>query len=118
VELGVRYFNLNYISCNLMALRRLAAGGLGIALGLTAPTVAFADKSENVDSKAMQRLFDPEALERGATALKEINKSPFAKQVLVERTGVGDGKSEGLTISICGGQGRTTRIANQIRHAS
>lgn len=30
-------------------------------------------------------LFDPEALERGAKALKEINASPFAKKVLYAR---------------------------------
>lgn len=64
------------------ALRRLAAhkhaivGGLGLGLGLIAPT-ALADKKE----ESGRPLFDPEALERGAKALREINKSPYAKQV-------------------------------------
>jgi ATPase family AAA domain-containing protein 3A/B len=63
-------------------LARLAAGGVGLALGVVAPSLALADGApKEVDAKSMQRLFDPEALERGAAALKEINKSPHAKNV-------------------------------------
>ncbi|KAF6259265.1 hypothetical protein COO60DRAFT_1514012 [Scenedesmus sp. NREL 46B-D3] len=50
-----------------------AAVGTAAAAGL-AP-VALADKKDD-------NFFDPEALERGAKALREINKSPFAKQAL------------------------------------
>lgn len=66
-----------------MALRRLAAhkhalaGLAGLGLGVVAPSVAFAEKKDD----AGRPLFDPEALERGAAALREINKSPYAKQV-------------------------------------
>ncbi len=60
---------------------RVLAGVVGLAAGVAAPTLAitaFADK-EGKDN--VQRMFDPEALERGAAALKEINKSPYAKNV-------------------------------------
>jgi hypothetical protein len=50
----------------------VAAAGTAAAAGL-AP-VALADKKDD-------NFFDPEALERGAKALREINKSPYAKQV-------------------------------------
>ncbi|KAL6767968.1 hypothetical protein ACKKBF_B37290 [Auxenochlorella protothecoides x Auxenochlorella symbiontica] len=46
-------------------------GGLAVASGLG--TVAYCEP----DSK----YFDPEALERGAKALREINQSPYAKKV-------------------------------------
>lgn len=66
-----------------MAYQRLAAhkhalvGLAGLGLGVVAPSVAFADKKDDTG----RPLFDPEALERGAQALREINKSPYAKQV-------------------------------------
>jgi ATPase family AAA domain-containing protein 3A/B len=41
-------------------------------------TVALADKAEEA---ARNNLFDPEAYERAAKAVREINKSPYAKQV-------------------------------------
>lgn len=53
--------------------RAWIAGGAAAAAALTAPT-AFAEKKDDA-------YFDPEALERGAKALREINKSPYAKQV-------------------------------------
>lgn len=59
-----------------------AAGAVG---ALVVPTLALADKKDErkgKDKDDMRPLFDPEALERGATALREINKSPYAKQVL------------------------------------
>lgn len=46
-------------------------GGLAVASGLG--TVGYCEP----DSK----YFDPEALERGAKALREINQSPYAKKV-------------------------------------
>lgn len=61
-------------------LSQLARGAMmasGMAALLVAP-VALADKKEDAAAKAM---FDPEALERGAKSLREINKSPYAKQV-------------------------------------
>lgn len=57
-------------------------GSLGLAAGLAAPGVALADKKVEKDAYG-RPLFDPEALERGAAALREINKSPYAKQVSV-----------------------------------
>jgi Domain of unknown function (DUF3523) len=57
--------------------RVLLLGGTAVltAAGL-APGVAHAERKDEVAN-----MFDPEALERGAKALREINKSPFAKQV-------------------------------------
>lgn len=56
-------------------MRRLARRGLlagvGATMGLTVASCA--------DDKALG--FDPEALERGAKALREINASPWAKKV-------------------------------------
>lgn len=49
----------------------------GIAASLAAGgTVAYCESDKRGP------LFDPEALERGAKALKEINASPYAKKVL------------------------------------
>ena len=48
---------------------RLGAGLAGA--GLAAGGLVYCEASPN---------FDPEALERGAKALREINKSPYAKQ--------------------------------------
>ena len=56
-----------------MALRRFAAAAAGAVAAGSA--VAYAD-----DIKAGVG-FDPEALERGAKALREINKSPYARKV-------------------------------------
>ena len=38
--------------------------------------------SEGGSNKSQNAAFDPEALERGAKALREINKSPYAKNVI------------------------------------
>jgi ATPase family AAA domain-containing protein 3A/B len=58
---------------------KILAAGLGLSLGYAAaPITVFADK-EKKNERA--NLFDPEALERGAKALREINSSPYAKQV-------------------------------------
>ena len=37
---------------------------------------------KSVANKSQNAAFDPEALERGAKALREINKSPYAKNVI------------------------------------
>jgi hypothetical protein len=52
------------------------AGGLAALLG----GVALADNEKAMEKQA-KAMFDPDALERGAKALREINKSPYAKQV-------------------------------------
>lgn len=62
----------------------LAGGAAGAAL-LGPARVALADKggasgSGGDGKKPSGPLFDPEALERGAKALREINASPHAKQ--------------------------------------
>lgn len=50
--------------------------GASVAAALTAGgTVAICEADKRGP------LFDPEALERGAKALKEINASPYAKKV-------------------------------------
>ena len=63
-----------------MALRTLAGrwrAGAGIAAAIAAGgTVAYCEDPKGVG-------FDPEALERGAKALREINKSPYAKKVCI-----------------------------------
>ena len=62
-----------------MAALRLAArawpAGLGLAATLAAGGVRVAGCEADVRTQ-----FDPEALERGAAALREINKSPYAKK--------------------------------------
>lgn len=60
----------------------LAGGGMATAV-LVGPSVALADKDDSKSSskKSDDRFFDPTALERGAKALREINQSPYAKQV-------------------------------------
>lgn len=69
-------------------LLRLPGGLLlsgGAAVSLWAVPNALAEKDEKAAAKELRadRLFDPEALERGAKALREINKSPYAKQVCI-----------------------------------
>ena len=73
-----------------MALRQLlsakgalVAGGL-VTTAFLAPSVALADKEdkEKTGKRATDdRYFDPSALERGAKALRDMNNSPYAKQV-------------------------------------
>jgi hypothetical protein len=53
---------------------RLGAG-LASASFIAGSTVAYCESDKG------RPLFDPEALERGAKALKEINASPYAKKV-------------------------------------
>ena len=62
--------------------KALAAAGLAAAM---VPVVALAEKEKDEKRKEdnSRPLFDPDALERGAKALREINKSPYAKQVLI-----------------------------------
>lgn len=62
--------------------KALAACGLSAAALLSAPYgVVLADKAEDALAKTAKAMFDPDALERGAKALREINKSTHAKQV-------------------------------------
>lgn len=76
--------DLSHSSMAALKAGRLLAGALGVVAGVTAaPGVVFADKKEDAAAKAM---FDPEALERGAAALREINKSTFGKQVRAPRS--------------------------------
>ena len=56
----------------------MGAGAAGAA-AVSAPTARCAKD----DAKAITPSFDPEALERGAKALREINLSPHAKNVSV-----------------------------------
>lgn len=69
----------------------LVAGGLATAV-LVGPSVALAEKDDGKDDEGKKKekpykgsksdgLFDPTALERGAKALRDINQSPYAKQV-------------------------------------
>ncbi|KAG1677962.1 hypothetical protein FOA52_001380 [Chlamydomonas sp. UWO 241] len=62
---------------------QVVLGGAGLGAALVG--VAFADEasaSEKLLAKQAKAMFDPDALERGAKALREINKSPYGKQVL------------------------------------
>ena len=58
---------------------RVAAVGVAAAAA-SVPAVALC-KDDSKDAKNMTPSFDPEALERGAKALREINNSPYAKKV-------------------------------------
>lgn len=61
----------------------LRARHLGLAAAAASTGVcgaALCDDSGEKDPRGPS--FDPEALERGAKALREINKSPYAKKVL------------------------------------
>jgi ATPase family AAA domain-containing protein 3A/B len=55
-------------------------GGAAVAAAALAPKTALADSKKKEDGPGGP-YFDPEALERGAKALREINASPYAKQV-------------------------------------
>ena len=63
-----------------MAMRMLA-GRLRYAGAAAAAASAGLSGAAYCDSKDVAPSFDPEALERGAAALREINKSPYAKKV-------------------------------------
>ncbi len=103
-------------------LGKVAAGTAAVLVGGT--TLAFAS-----DDKSFQRMFDPEALERGAAALKEINKSPFAKNVStrdvqISRSGYLPAKrrfapprSSKMASAICGSH-RTARRALSLPRAA
>ena len=85
-------FPHNMASFGRAVLSTWTAVGVGGALGIFAPIgVALADSSKNSDDEQdggkkkrgkQDTYFDPEALERGAKALREIQKSPYAKQVM------------------------------------
>lgn len=62
-----------------MAVRTLAVRWR-VAAGAAAAVAAGGSVAYCEDPKGVG--FDPEALERGAKALREINKSPYAKKVL------------------------------------
>ena len=51
----------------------------GAAAAASVPAVALCAKDDK--DKIATPSFDPEALERGAKALREINASPYAKKV-------------------------------------
>ena len=56
--------------------------GVAAAVGITgAASLALCEKTPAAAASAAAPSFDPEALERGAKALREINKSANAKQV-------------------------------------
>lgn len=48
----------------------------------SSPSTSSDDKSQSKADEPRGSGFDPESLERGAKALREINSSPYAKQVL------------------------------------
>lgn len=60
----------------------MAGVASGLAAGGLAGSVAYCDTD-------VSKYFDPEALERGAKAVREINQSPYAKKVF--RLGTGGG---------------------------
>ena len=63
-----------------MAMRTLT-GRLRYAGAAAAAAAVGLSGAAYCDSKDAAPSFDPEALERGAAALREINKSPYAKKV-------------------------------------
>lgn len=58
----------------LIATRFAAASSVAVAMAVAAGEMAYADSSSSSG-------FDPESLERGAKALREINSSPYSKKV-------------------------------------
>lgn len=71
-----------------MARQGLVAGGAAAAAWLASGTsLAYADDKKKKDDGGAP-YFDPEALERGAKALREINASPHAKQASQPRSKV------------------------------
>lgn len=59
----------------------LGSAAAAVWLGSSTSLVALAeDKKKEKEKDATAPYFDPEALERGAKALREINASPHAKQ--------------------------------------
>jgi hypothetical protein len=57
----------------------LGSAAAAVWLGSSTSLVALADDKKK-EKDATAHYFDPEALERGAKALREINASPHAKQ--------------------------------------
>ena len=68
----------------------VSAYGARLSLGAAAVAapVAVAECAKD-DKKSVTSSFDPEALERGAKALREINSSVHAKRVRPGRRGIG-----------------------------
>ena len=68
----------------------VSAYGARLSLGAAAVAapVAVAQCAKD-DKKSVTSSFDPEALERGAKALREINSSAHAKRVRPGRRGIG-----------------------------
>lgn len=64
-------YGLRLVSMSASLWSRIAAGSLAAGAGVA--SVSYADE--------MSKYFDPEALERGAKAVREINQSPHAKKV-------------------------------------
>eukprot|EP00983_Pelagomonas_calceolata_P080954 1155359-Pelagomonas_calceolata.AAC.7 len=62
----------------LVSAKPAICGAMGVGAGMAFPQAVLADKKGDKDPG--RPMFDPEALERGAAALREINKSPYAKQ--------------------------------------
>jgi hypothetical protein len=60
----------------------LGGSAAAAALAAAGVPVAYAESKKDKD-KDGSPYFDPDALERGAKALREINASPHAKQVCV-----------------------------------
>ena len=63
----------------------VAAVGAGAAASVSVASCASdkdkATEKEKKEATKISNTFDPEALERGAKALREINASPYAKKV-------------------------------------
>lgn len=75
VQFQSHHANMGSVARFLLAGKGRLGAGLAAAAATAGATVALCE------SDARGPLFDPEALERGAKALKEINASPYAKKV-------------------------------------
>jgi len=62
---------------------KLLGQKFGIGAGLASASFIAGSTVAYCESDKGRPLFDPEALERGAKALKEINASPYAKKVRI-----------------------------------
>ena len=98
----------------------VSAYGARLSLGAAAVAapVAVAQCAKD-DKKSVTSSFDPEALERGAKALREINSSAHAKRVRPGRRGIGRRRHRALDRRAFGDPwGNDVRSLNDIRDAT
>ena len=72
---------------SLVKMARLLVSKMGLGASAAAAALAAGGSLALCEADKRGPMFDPEALERGAKALKEINASPYAKKASVPSDG-------------------------------